>query len=302
MVTVGRVGADSAGESVKRELGRAGIDVSYVSTDTMLPTLFSVCFAYPSGEGGNLTTLNSASAAVTREAVEATEPLFERFEHRGVALVVPEVPVPAREALLRLATKYDFLRAGSFVTAELGDAEIAPLIRNLDLLSINVEEASALAGSAPGEEPAEVVAAAVEVMRARYSGPVMVVTAGRSGSWVWDGATLSHDGGIPAQVVNSAGAGDAHLAGHIVGLASGLGIADANAFATIVSTLKVGGEDTIAWDIDAASVEEASVAFGRPLPGQLLDRLRRVASHRDVAAEPRDRGTEGEDRPRVRPG
>ena len=69
-----------------------GVDLSNISTDESLPTLFSVCFAYPSGDGGNLTTLNSASAAVTCEAVKATEPLFARFQRRGIGLVLPEVP------------------------------------------------------------------------------------------------------------------------------------------------------------------------------------------------------------------
>lgn len=276
VLPVGRVGKDRAGQAVRRELRRAGIDLSYVSTDPLLPTLFSVCFSYPSGEGGNLTTLNSASSAVNKEAVAAAEPLFEEFEHRGIALVAPEVPLPAREVLLSLATKYDFLRVGSFVTAELREAEVIPLIRSLDLLAINLEEAAGLAGTASEATPADVVAAAVEIARSQFSGLVMVVTGGRLGSWVWDGVRVRHDVGINVEVVNSAGAGDAHLAGLIVALAAGLGIQDANAFATIVSTLKVESEDTIAWGIDGSSVEKAAVASGRRLPPRLLDRLARA--------------------------
>jgi ribokinase len=273
VVPIGRVGNDSAGEAVKQDLRQVGIDLSYVGTDESIPTLFSVCFAYPSGEGGNLTTLNSASAAVTRESVAATEPLFERFEHRGIGVVAPEVPLPARAALLRLATKYDFLRVGSFVPGELRDASSASLIRSLDLLAVNLEEAAALAGMAPEAEPSEIVTAAMKVAASRYEELLIVITAGKAGSWVWDGVTLSHDSGIPAQVVNSAGAGDAHLSGLLVALASGLAINEANAFATVVSALKVAGRDTIAWEIDAATVEEAATAFQRPLPPQLRKRL-----------------------------
>jgi sugar/nucleoside kinase (ribokinase family) len=273
VVPVGRVGDDSAGERVKRDLRQVGIDLSYISTDGSNPTLFSVCFAYPSGEGGNLTTLNSASGRVTEEDVAATEPLFERFEHQGIAVVLPEVPLPARAGLLRLATRYDFLRVGSFVAGELRDASFGPLIRSLDLLAINLEEAAVLADVAPETEPSEIVAAAIETAASRYQGLLIVVTAGKFGSWVWDGASLSHDSGIPARVVNSAGAGDAHLSGLLVALASGLAIDEANTFATVVSTLKVAGPDTIAWDIDAASLEKAAIAFQRPLPPRLRERL-----------------------------
>lgn len=273
VIPVGRVGDDNAGERVKHDLRRIGIDLSYVSTDGRNPTLFSVCFAYPSGEGGNLTTLNSASGRVTEKAVAATEPLFQRFEHRGIAVVAPEVPLPARAGLLRLATKYDFLRVGSFVAGELRDASSASLIQSLDLLAINLEEAAALAGVAPETGPSDIVAAAIEVVASRYQELVIVVTAGRFGSWVWDGVTLSHDSGIPTRVVNSAGAGDAHLSGLLVALACGLALEEANAFATVVSTLKVAGPDTIAWGIDAASVEKAAIASQRPLPPRLRERL-----------------------------
>jgi sugar/nucleoside kinase (ribokinase family) len=274
VVPVGRVGNDPAGDGVKQELERVGVDVSNISTDDVLPTLFSVCFAYPNGHGGNLTTLNSASGAVTGEAVDATEPLFAQFQHRGIALVVPEVPVPAREALLALATRYRFLRAGSFVTAELREPTVAALVRQLDLMAINLDEAAAFARVRPGTAADDVVKAAVELARSEYEGLQLVVTAGRRGSWAWDGRTLAHDEGYTARVVNSAGAGDAHLAGCLVGLACGLEIHQANAFATVVSTLKVADEDTISWGIDGATVHEAASALGRQLPASVLERLR----------------------------
>jgi sugar/nucleoside kinase (ribokinase family) len=273
VVPVGRVGDDSAGEGVKHDLQRVGVDLSHITTDREIPTLFSVCFAYPSGEGGNLTTLNSASGSVTEDAVAATESLFERFEHRGIAVVAPEVPLSARATLLRLATTYDFLRAGSLVAGELRHAVFASLIGSLDLLAVNLQEAAALAGLPPEAAPSEIVAAAVGAARALNEEIQLVITAGRSGSWVWDGIDLSHDGGIPAQVVNAAGAGDAHFAGVLVALASGLAIQEANAFATVVSALKVAGTDTIAWDIDPVSVEKAAAEFQRPLPSRLRERL-----------------------------
>ena len=270
IVPVGRVGNDAAGESVKQDLGRIGIDLAHVNTDESLPTLFSVCFAYPSGEGGNLTTVNSASAAVTRDAVAATEPVFDRFAHRGIAVAIPEVPLAARAELLRLATRYDFLRVGSFVAGELREPSAAALIRNLDLLAINVDEAAAFAGVSSAAPVDEIVAAAVAVARDAYGELLLVVTAGGSGSRVWDGVALRRDTGVEVRVVDAAGAGDAHLSGLLVALASGLAVEEANAFATVLSALKVTAPDTIAWGIDMASLEEAATAFERPMPRQLL--------------------------------
>lgn len=273
VVPIGRVGSDSAGESVKRDLQQVGIDLAFVGTEAGAPTLFSVCFAYPDGEGGNLTTLNSASAAVTEDDVAAAEPLFEQFQQRGIAVVAPEVPLPARDALLRLASKHGFLRVGSFVAGELRQRGAAPLLERLDMLAINVDEAAALAGLAPDTGADEIVAAAVALVRSRHEALRVVITAGKWGSWVWDGAALSREAGIATHVVNSAGAGDAHLAALVVALASGVDIREANAFATVVSALKVGRPDTIAWDIDCASVESAAAAFRRPLSPRLREGL-----------------------------
>ena len=100
VVPIGRVGRDPAGQSVRRDLHDAGVDTSHVGVDQAHPTMFSVCFTYPSGEGGNLTALNSASSQVSSTEIEAAQPLFHRFRGRGIALAVPEVPMAARATLL----------------------------------------------------------------------------------------------------------------------------------------------------------------------------------------------------------
>jgi ribokinase len=287
VVPVGRVGTDSSGGEVRRELQDLAMDLTYVSTDPQFPTLFSVCFAYPSGEGGNLTALNSASAALTPADARSVEPVFERFQHRGIALVAPEVPLDAREALLHLAGSYDFLRVGSFVAGELRNPEARRLLGHLDLLSINAEEAAALADMPPGKEPADIAAAAVDAVQAHNRQLLLVVTAGKAGSWVWDGNALTHDPGIRAKVANSAGAGDAHLAGLVVGLACGLALTDANSFATVLSALKVEAEDTISWEITSTSAVAAAAAHHRALPSQLLDRIGQVPADARERANPR---------------
>ncbi len=274
VVPVGRVGPDQAGQSVLADLRAAGIDTSHVATDQERPTLFSVCFTYPGGEGGNLTALNSASAEVSAADVRAAGPVFERFAGRGIAVSVPEVPLAARAELLRQAGEHSFLRVGSFVTAELRTEAARRLLDQLDVLAINSDEAAALAGCDPADSPAAVAQAATELVSSRYPELSLVVTAGRHGSWTWDGRELIADQGIETTARNAAGAGDAHLGAVISGLAAGTGLAEANSFATVVSALKVQSPDTISAGLDVAGVLAAAAAAGRVIPARLRERLR----------------------------
>ena len=287
VVPVGRVGQDPAGQSVRRDLQDAGVATSHVSVDQTRPTMFSVCFTYPSGEGGNLTALNSASSEVSAADIEAARPLFHRFRGRGIALAVPEVPMAARDTLLRQAAEHEFLRIGSFVTAELRTGAAGELLSLLDVLAINKDEAAALAGCDPAASPASVVEAAAGVVRSTYPQLSLVVTVGPDGSWVWDGRELIRDPGIETHSRNAAGAGDAHLGGVIAGLAAGVGLAEANCFATIVSALKVRSPDTISSDLDVAAVMAAAAAAGRTIPGPLLRRLRHARADGHIPGDGR---------------
>lgn len=63
----------------------------------------SLYLIYPDGSGGNLMTEDSASAKVTPAFVAEAEPEFARFQGRGIALAVPEVPLEARLKVLQLS-------------------------------------------------------------------------------------------------------------------------------------------------------------------------------------------------------
>ena len=67
VVPVGKVGADQAGKHVLGEMQSVGIDTALVQVKNERPTLLSVCFQYPDGSGGNITTNNSAAAGLSEE-------------------------------------------------------------------------------------------------------------------------------------------------------------------------------------------------------------------------------------------
>jgi ribokinase len=245
-IPIGKVGDDQAGKALLAEMQKDGLNVQHVQICPDNPTLFSVCFVYPDGSGGNLTPDDTACSRVDSSFVLQAEPECVRFDGRGIALAVPEVPISARRTLLQLGTKHRFFRVASFTSGEMMGAIEAGILSDVDLLAINVDEAGVAAGlPAHDGSPLAIVETAVERLHSVNSGLMISVTAGKDGSWCWDGASLAHVPIFEAQVQSTAGAGDAHLAGTIVGLIAGLTLLEAQQLGTLVAALSVTSPHTI---------------------------------------------------------
>jgi sugar/nucleoside kinase (ribokinase family) len=253
----------------------AGLDTTFVGLSSN-PTLFSVCFLYPDGDGGNLSTIGSASGDVRPEDVSRALPVFQRYRGRGVALALPEVPVATRAALLQQATEHGFLRVATLLPGEVDEVRATGMLSQVDLLSVNIDEAAALARTPvdPGAPAEAVVASAVAMLSAEHPRASLVVTAGAQGSWSWDGREIAHAPASEASVVSTAGAGDAHLSALVVATIGGLDLAAANAFAALVSGMTVTCPHTINPEVDAEAVLAAAAAHGHPLPPSLVQLLR----------------------------
>jgi sugar/nucleoside kinase (ribokinase family) len=272
---IGKVGDDEAGRRLVEEMKAAGMDMRYVEVCPGERTLASFCLIYPDGSGGNLTVDDSACDKVDAACVGQAEPEFARFAGHGIALAAPEVPLAARRKLLELGTAYRFLRVASFVSAEMQAAVETGLLSETDLLGINLDEAAALAGTpasgeqletpASGRPPVEVVEAAVEKLRALNPAMLVSITAGKQGSWSWDGTSLAHVPAWPAEVVSTAGAGDAHLAGIIAGLAAGLAMAQAHELGALVAALSITSPHTIAPEVERQSLRALADRLRIPL-------------------------------------
>ena len=265
-IPIGRVGTDDIGAKILTEMGATGMDLSYVRSSPNHPTLFSFCFVYPDGSGGNLTTEDSASSYVDPGLVYEAEPECARFASQGIALAAPEVPLKARKALLEMGTRHGLLRAASFTSEEMRNALDSGMLNKVDILGINLDESAAMAG-APGESesPDDIVEAAVEQLRKANADMIVTITAGERGSWCWDGSSLGHRPKCSAEVASTAGAGDAHLAGMIVGLAAGLRAREAHELAGLVAGLSVTSPDTINKDIGRESLRAFAGECGAPL-------------------------------------
>jgi ribokinase len=246
-----------------------GMDTTFV-TVAPRPTLFSVCFLYPNGDGGNITTAGSASDCVQPDDIRRAAPVFADHHGRGIAVALPEVPLEARAALLDLATDAGFRRVAAFVSQEWDRVLESGLLAKVDLLAVNLDEAVALAGTpAEGVFPAAVLESLLLRLRPVNPQLSLVLTAGRQGSWAWDGREVSHAAALDVEVASTAGAGDAHLAGLVVAIACGLPLAAANRYAALVSGLKVMSRHSINPEVTAERVREAARSVRWPLPASL---------------------------------
>jgi ribokinase len=255
VIPVGRVGGDDAGLRLLDEMGEAGLNLKYVESCPGEQTLFSFCYLYPDGSGGNLTVDDSACSKVDEKYISRAESEFSNFKGKGIALAAPEVPLDARRELLRLGTAYQFLRVAAFTSAEMRPAMEMGLLGLTDLLGINLDEAAAILGIRVNHDaPFGVVEPAIQKLHAINPAMIVTITAGKWGSWIWDGHKLNHLPAFPVSVVNTAGAGDAFLAGVIAGLVSDLGYDQAQELGALVAALSVTSPHTIHPEIERRSL------------------------------------------------
>jgi sugar/nucleoside kinase (ribokinase family) len=193
-----------------------------------------------------MTTDNSACSTVDATFVATAAKEFERFDGKGIALAAPEVPMPARAALLELATRHHFFRVASFTSQELGDMRGFSVLENVDLLCINLDEArSALRGSVTDDDPHAVAEQSIRLFTSANPKILVSITHGKQGSYVWDGSAITHVPAPLVEVVSTAGAGDAFTSGLIAGIVHGLSLKEAQQFATLAGSYSVTSPDTI---------------------------------------------------------
>lgn len=223
VMPVGVVGDDATGRQLLNEMRETGIDARLVRTDPARQTLFSVCFMYPDGSGGNITSSNSAAATVNMDDLNAVLPYMKDAGAQGIALCVPEVPLELRREFLTLASKCGNYRVSSFVLGEIQEAQKMGMLSLTDLLALNQEEASLLFGNGgiPASDKSQVVDHAARFTADR-PGLRLIISAGPKGAYGFECGGFQLCPSPVLQPKSTAGAGDALLAGVLCGLASGL--------------------------------------------------------------------------------
>lgn len=243
---IGKIGDDDVGSRILNEMAGAGLDVSYVQRSDGDKTLFGFCFLYPDGSGGNLTTEESACTKVDAELIESATPVFSKYSGNFISLSAPEVPLEARKKLLTLSRQYKGFSVASFTSGEMHEAQKNGMLALVDLLAINIHEAAALTGLEPDKkQPMEIVEKVINKIMSINPSAFLSITAGKHGSWSWDGNKLNHAPVFAVEVKSSAGAGDAHIAAIIAGLSSGLTLQQAQVLGSLAGAFSVTSQHTI---------------------------------------------------------
>jgi len=255
VIPVGKVGDDDIGQILYNEMSETGFVMNRIEKVPHVSTLFSFCFYYPDSSGGNLTTDNSASSLVDAAYIETAGTEIEKFGTKGIIMAAPEVPLLARQKLLELGKQHGLFCSASFTTEEIKYALDADIMTNVDLIAINIDEASAVVGSLVDKtDMTSIVQSAIQELQMRNKNIMVSITAGKQGSWCWDSYQLNSFPAIKTEAISTAGAGDAFFAGILCGLALGLHLFDAQQFASLVAGLSVTSPNTIHKGIDRHSL------------------------------------------------
>lgn len=222
VLPIGKVGADAAGERMLKEMSAAGMDVRFVDTATDRPTLLSVCFQYPDGAGGNITTTGSAASTLAAGDLDPAARFLASLDGGYLALCAPEVPLESRKRLLETASRHGAFRAASFTRAEIPAARAAGMFEMLDLAALNEDEASSFGGKFHAEAPEPFLESCRQALAGHNPGIRIVVTAGKNGAFGCERGTWEHCPALPVPVASTAGAGDALLGGLLAGTAAGI--------------------------------------------------------------------------------
>ncbi|HTT21088.1 MAG TPA: PfkB family carbohydrate kinase [Candidatus Sulfotelmatobacter sp.] len=223
VLPLGKVGGDAAGAIVLSEMRGVGIDTRFVRVASGKPTLFSVCFQYPDGNGGNITTSNSAAGGFTEEDIDQAWYSLESIDPKTVAVLVPEVPLASRRHFLHLAKQAGAFCVASFVFGEIAAAKRLGMFDHLNLVSLNEEEAAEFVGEAhAGSNLESIVNRLGCLLTSRHPQLSVVMSAGKDGAYCIDRSGWSYSPAPTVEVASTAGAGDCLLGGILAALAAGI--------------------------------------------------------------------------------
>jgi len=243
---IGKIGDDARGEELLREMEAAGIDARHVERTAYAPTMHSTCFIYPDGAGGNITASNSACSLVTPEFIENHS---REIDCESLVVAAPEVPFESRVRLLEIGRERGAFNAASFTAAEVFENKFIDLISLSDFISINRDEARAFCDGTPEE--------AATKMKLINPSLKLAITSGGDGVYLFENERSLHIPAVEAEVVSTAGAGDAFLAGAAAGFIKGKDFFTSAKYGCAAAFLSVQSGHTIADNVTIENLKTA---------------------------------------------
>ena len=256
---IGKVGNDATGRALLQQMQESGIVTANVSLSSSRPTLFSVCYLYPDHAGGNITTSESSSGEVSPEDIDL---FFESFHstEKSLILAVPEVPVSTRIRLLEHGRRQNAINISSSATGEIAEFKSMGGFELTDFLFINLDEARHIANQNDLADIDQLILKAIQELISINASITVFITCGALGVYCYHDKRLEFFPAIPVEVVSTAGAGDAFLAGTVAGICCGLPllkikeqhVLTATEVGILVAALSVTSPHTIHPDLDAS--------------------------------------------------
>ncbi len=270
---ISAVGEDEDGRELLELMQNSKINVDYIERSDELRTMYAVCYQFPGGEGGNITTSNSACNSVGAKNIKN---FFESNSHlkNGVVLAAPEVPIEARAELLKAGRERNCFNIASFLPEEAEQFIDDRLFELIDLVAINSDEAKTIAQIANIDDPSD-TNKIYEYLKGFNQNIILIVTLGKNGSFTHYNEHKVHSPIIDVPVVNTAGAGDCFLGTVIATIIKGIPlyspeqncVATAQDIASIASTIKVTNNDTIDFSLNRQKIldfaKENNICFSK---------------------------------------
>jgi ribokinase len=233
---VAKIGKDQFGAGALDLYRNEGVDASFVTETTDMPT--GVGFiTVEASSGSNCIVLDpGANDCMDAEDVERAQ---AAFQGSAVVLTQLEIPVEAAGEAMRRGRKEG-------VITILNPAPVRPLttaiLQNVDILTPNESEAKVLAGYDPKAE-----VAAEQVARELLSMGVksVVMTLGERGALLISYDLVKAVPAVRVSAVDTTGAGDAFNAGLATAVACGVDLQEAVQFAVVTGALAVTREGVI---------------------------------------------------------
>ncbi|MDE1148157.1 MAG: winged helix-turn-helix transcriptional regulator [Azospirillaceae bacterium] len=226
------VGEDEAGREILAQLRGRGVDVSQVAVTTSAPTAEYAAILGPDGD-------LALAAADMRIFDLFTPDLLDRaWPHlAGAQWVFADCNLPAATlALLVERARATGLNLAIDAVSIPKLARLPPDLTGISLLFMNLDEANALLGRAPGDGDGDDALAAAQALRGRGTAGA-IVTLGARGVAVATADTALHLPAVVVRPVDTTGAGDAMIAGTLHRLTAGDGITAAARIGTLVGAL-----------------------------------------------------------------
>ncbi len=206
--TIASVGGDPSGHELTAALKSEGVHISLLQVMKKLRTAFSIILLAGSGERTILVYRGAAgklsSSAIPWKSLKAR--WFYVSSVGGDLMLMKKILIHAEKHGIKVAWN-----PGSKEITQ-GLPALAPLIRMVDMFTLNKEEAELLAGTSPRDLKATI---------AKLQGlprKVLVITDGLAGAYATAKGKTLHSGIIDVPRINVTGAGDSFGSGMVAGL------------------------------------------------------------------------------------